>query len=113
MNTDLFGEPIPAFAKMKRANLGKYFVAPSIPYQGNKNTISAQIIHAMPKCNHFLDACCGGGVIGYSMKLYGRAEAVTMNDAYTPLIDLHRALADGTSGIDFEHPQFVTRAMFY
>ncbi|MDD4142866.1 MAG: hypothetical protein PHR20_08805 [Bacteroidales bacterium] len=45
----------------------KFLSAPHIPYKGNKAAIAQQLCEAMPQCNHFLDACCGGGSIGLTM----------------------------------------------
>ena len=84
--------------------------APSIPYMGNKQAIANQIVNCLPKCEKFLDACCGGGSIGYTMLVFGIANHVTMNDLYKPLIDLHVGILN--KKIDFENLEWCSRDRF-
>jgi site-specific DNA-adenine methylase len=95
-----------------RANNSRYKSAPSIPYKGNKQAIAWQITSLFPKCEHLLDACCGGGSIGLTAAARGICRHVTLNDIYKPVIMLLEALITGRHDIDFKNPPCYSRNDF-
>jgi site-specific DNA-adenine methylase len=95
-----------------RANNSKYKSAPSIPYKGNKRAIAWQITSLFPKCEHLLDACCGGGAVGLTAAARGICRNLTLNDIYKPVITLHEALITGKHDIDFQNPPAYSRDDF-
>ena len=98
---------------LSKTNNSKFLSAPHIPYKGNRAAIAQQLCEAMPPCNHFLDACCGGASVGLTMLAMGKCRELTLNDIYKPTIVLLEALISGHHDIDFEHPQAVTRQQFF
>lgn len=56
---------------LSKTNNSKFLSAPHIPYKGNRAAIAQQLCEAMPPCNHFLDACCGGASVGLTMLAMG------------------------------------------
>jgi len=109
---NLFGEDIRTDLMRLHSQTGN-LTAPNICYVGNKQGIVGQLVYTFPECEHFLDACCGGGSVGYSMLTYGRAKNITLNDIHKPLIDLHKALLSGEHDINFENPEWCSREQFF
>src|ERR1035437_7763484 len=108
---DLFGNISNYNTNFVANHASKYASAPCIPYKGNKCKIAQQICNELPKCNHFLDACAGGGVIGYTMLASQKCNTVTLNDLYKPIITLHTSIIG--KEIDFEKHKHCSRAQFH
>lgn len=83
-----------------------------MPYKGSKNTIAQQVVAALPRCDRFLDACCGGGAITQCAAMSGRFKHVVGNDRNAAVVDLLEAVLVTKGRLDFEHPRPCSRRDF-
>ena len=83
-----------------------------LPYKGSKNTIAQQVVAALPRCDWFLDACCGGGAITQCAAMSGRFKHVVGNDKNAAVVDLLEAVLVTKGQLDFEHPRPCSRRDF-
>ena len=86
---------------MAKNNLG-------LPYKGSKNVIASALVEHMPRGEHFLDACCGGGAVLEAAYLSDRFDSVTGVDIDAGIVTLLNAVFKCFGMIDYEHRQLKT-----
>lgn len=82
------------------------------PYKGSKNTIAEQVVDLLPKCDRFLDGCCGGGAVTQAAFMSGKFKTINANDIEPSVVMLLEAVMLRFGEVRYEEKQVTTRDDF-